>query len=191
MIVAQCAILVIVQVGLRSNFIDEVRGEAAAPSVKERSGDTPSITAKSTRDYRVTLLGITKGIAFLDSKDRVSGDGRLRGENAVPWVRVAVMIERPEKKDVVWRFDCQTVDDQEVVQSVKLAGVAEMDLNYPPLASAIFPTSIPEVDSPERTKVHLITLRGVSPESKLAIMRFEFGSEDQRQKLTFDNIPLP
>jgi hypothetical protein len=84
------------------------------------------------------------------------------------------MIERPENKDGLWRFTAQTVDDQKVVQSVKLAGITEMDLNYPPLAAAIFPTSIPEVDSPERAKIHLITLSDVSPESKLATMRFEW-----------------
>lgn len=191
LIVALCALLGIVQVGLRSNLLNDARAEAAATSVTESSGVTPCITSKATRDYRVTLLGITKGIAFLDSKNRVSGDGRSRGKNAVPWVRVAVMIERPEKKDGIWRFYAQTVDDQGVVQSVKLAGITEMDLNYPPLAAAIFPTSIPEVDSPERAKVHLITLSGVSPESKLAMMRFEFGSEAQRQELIFENIPLP
>src|SRR5690606_2453134 len=133
------------------------------------------VTSKATRDYRVTLLGITKGIAFLDSKERITGDGRSCGANAVPWARVAVMIERPEKKDGPWRFNAHAIDDLKTVQSVKVAGITEMDLHYPPLAAAIFPTSIPEVDAPERAKVHLITLSGVSPESKSATMRFEFG----------------
>lgn len=189
--VTLCAILGIVQFGLRSNLLDDARADAATPSVAESSGVTSGITAKATRDYRVTLLGITKGIAFLDSKDPITGDGRSYGKNAVPWVRVAVMIERPEKKDGKWRFDAQTVDDQAALQSVKLAGITEIDLTVPRLDDALFPTSIPEVDSPERTKVHLITLSGVSPESKSANMRFEFGSGDQRQELTFENIPLP
>jgi len=190
-IVAFCALLGIVQVGLRSNLLDDGRAEAAAPSVTENADIKPFITAKATRDYRVTLLGITKGIAFLDSKDRVTGDGRSRGTSAVPWTRVVVMIERPEKKDGTWRFDAQTLDDQKVLQSVKLAGSTEMDLNYPPLAAAIFPTSIPEVDFPERAKVHLLTLSDVSPEAKLITLRFEFGSEGERQELVFENVPIP
>jgi hypothetical protein len=191
LILAVCALLGIVQVGLRLNLLDNSRAEAAAPAVSEMIDDTPCITTKASRDYRVTLLGVTKGISFLDSEDRVTGDGRTFGKNAVPWVRVTVMIERPEKNDGLWRFDAQTVDDQKAVQSVKPAGITEMDLNFPPLAAAIFPTAIPEVDSPERAKVHLITLSGVSPESKLTTMRFEFGSEAQRQELIFENIPIP
>ena len=190
-IVALCALLGIVQLGLQSNLLDDARAEAAVPSVTESSDVTPCITTKATRDYRVTLLGITKGIAFLDSKDRVTGDGRSCGTNAVPWMRVAVLIERPEKKDGAWRFEFQTADDQKEVQSLQARGITEMDLNFPPLAAAIFPTSIPEVDSPELAKVHLITLSGVTRESKLATLRFEFGSEAQRQELIFENIRIP
>ncbi len=190
-IVALGSLLLVVPVGLRSNLLGDARAEAAAPSVTESSGVAPRVTSKATRDFRVTLLGITKGIAFLDSEDRVTGDGRSCGANAVPWARVAVMIERPEKQDGPWRFDAQTVDDQKAVQPVKVAGITEMDLNYPPLAAAIFPTSIPEVDAPERAKVHLITLSGISPESKLVTMRFKFDLEAQHQELIFENIPLP
>lgn len=190
-IVALCALLGIVQVGLRSNLLDDARAEAAAPYVTEMLDVTPCITTKVSRDYRVTLLGITKGIAFLDSKNRVTDDGRSCGKNAVPWARVAVMIERPGEEDGPWRFELQTADDQKVVQSVKLAGITEIDLDFPRLAAAIFPTSPPEVDSPERAKVFLITLSGVSRESKLATIRFEFGSKAQRQELIFENIPIP
>ncbi len=190
-IVALCALLGIVQVGLRLNVVDDARAEAAVPRVAETLDVTPCITTKASRDYRVTLLGITKGISFLDSEDRVTGDGRAFGKSAVPWARVAVMIERPGVEDGPWRFELQTTDDQKVVQSAKLAGITEIDLNFPRLDYAIFPTSIPEVDSPERTKVFLIALSGVSRESKLATLRFEFGSEAQRQELIFENVPIP
>ncbi len=41
-------------------------------------------SVQQDKDYRVTLLGVTKGVAFVDSQKPVDDGGRPHGKNVVP-----------------------------------------------------------------------------------------------------------
>ena len=152
-------------------------------------------------DYRISLLGVTRGIAFLDSQELVREGGRAFGQNAVPWMRVATVIEKLTAKDEPWSFKAETADGTELpgklrietnghIQPSRVRGLAEMDLQDPPLRAAIFPTETPKGSSPN-TKVYLFTLSGEIPKSESVTFRFSFGEEGERRELLFQNVPLP
>ena len=152
-------------------------------------------------DYRVTLLGVTKGVAFLDSQELVKGGGRSHGKNVVPWMRVTTVIEKLTNKNEPQGFKAETDDGTEFVGKIdvemnghvvgsRASGSAEMDLHYTPLRDAIFPVKTPNGTSP-RTKVYLYTLSGKIPQADTVTFRFSFGAEGDRRELVFKNVPMP
>ena len=171
-------------------------------------GDEPRRTeigtfesVRQNEDYRVTLLVVTKGVAFLDSQKLVGDGARPHGKNVVPWMRVTTVIEKLTNKNEAPGFKAETADGTEFVGKMNIEtnghvvgsrsrGLAEMDLHYPPLRNAIFPAETPKGSSP-KTKVYLFTLSGKIPDSDTVSLRFSFGDEDDRRELVFKNVPMP
>jgi hypothetical protein len=158
-------------------------------------------SVQQDKDYRVSLLGVTKGIAFLDSQELINDGGRPPGTNAVPWMRVTTVIEKLTNKNEPWGFKAETADGAEFVGKIniennghvfssRIRGLAEMDLIFPPLRAAIFPAKTPKGSSP-KTKVYLFTLSGKIQESDTVTFRFLFGDEGDRRELVFKNVPTP
>ena len=158
-------------------------------------------SVQQDKDYRVSLLGVTKGIAFLDSQELINDGGRPPGKNAVPWMRVTTVIEKLTNKNEPWGLKAETADGTEFVGKIRIekdgqvfgtrtSGLAEMDLIFPPLRTAIFPAETPKGSSP-KTKVYLFTLSGKIQESDTVTFRFSFGDEGDRRELVFKNVPMP
>ena len=159
---------------------------------------------QASQKLRVMLLGITKGVAFLESQELVSGDGRKHGNNVIPWLRVAVLVEllgdNPEPLGANG-FEIRTPDGQELVEALQVqlpgiattitsqaTGVAQIDLSDSThLALRLFPTASPEVEKPDRSQVLLLTVSGHVRDSHRAELLLKFGKE----KFVFKNIPLP
>ena len=172
------------------------------------SGDEEQVTeipafesVQKNDDYQISLLGVTRGIAFLDTQELVSDGGRAFGNNAVPWMRVATVIEKLTDKDEPWGFKAETADGKELpgklrietnghIHTSHVRGLAEMDLQYPPLQATIFPTETPKGSSP-KTKVYLFILSGEIPKCDHVTLRFSFGEEGDRRGLVFENVPMP
>ena len=159
-------------------------------------------SVQQNKDYRVSLLGVTKGIAFLDSEDLVADGGRSHGRNVVPWMRVTTVIEKLTNKNEPLGFKAETGDGSELVGKVKIetngrvtdsrsSGAAEMDFDFPPILAATFPTGMPKDSSPKNSKVHLFTLSGKFHKSDTVTLRFSFGIADNRRELVFKGIPMP
>ncbi|TWU02838.1 hypothetical protein [Stieleria varia] len=152
-------------------------------------------------DYRVSLLSVTKGVAFLDAQELVSDGGRTPGNNVVPWMRVATAIEKLTDKEEPWEFNAEGADGTDLVGKIKIAShghvhttrsraLAEMDLDSPPLPAAIFPSEAPKGSSP-RSKVYVFTFSGKIQQSETGTFRFWFGKEADRRELVFQDVPLP
>jgi hypothetical protein len=157
---------------------------------------------QQNKDYRVSLLGVTKGIAFVDSQELISDGGRLPGKNAVPWMRVIAVIEKLTEKDERWSFSAETADGQELVGKVRIEsngrvfgsrtrGIAEMDCDFPRLRAATFPVGLPEGLHAQTSKVHACTLSGKFRPSETVVLRFSFGDAKDRRELVFIDVPLP
>ncbi len=158
-------------------------------------------SVRQNEDYRITLLGVKKGVDFLDSQELVHDGARPHGKNVVPWMRVTTVIEKLTNKDEPWGFKAETEDGSELVGTInnerngrvmgsRINGLEEMDLQYPPLPAAIFPAETPKGSSP-KTKVYLFTLSGKIQESDTVTLRFWFGDEGDRRELVFKNVPMP
>ncbi|MEQ9406495.1 MAG: hypothetical protein RIK87_02170 [Fuerstiella sp.] len=158
-------------------------------------------SVQQNSDYRVSLLSVTKGVAFLDSQKLVSDGGRTPGNNVVPWMRVATVIEKLTDKEEPWGFKAEGADGTELpgklrietnghIHTSRISGLAEMDLHYPPLRHAIFPTESPKGASP-KSKVYLFTLSGKIQQSETVTFRFWFGNGADRRELVFQGVPLP
>ena len=158
-------------------------------------------SARQDNYYRVSLLGVTKGVAFVDSQELVDDGGRPHGINVVPWLRVAAVIEKLTDKREPWDFKAEAADGKAFVGKINIErsghvfgsrgnGIAEMDLHFPPLRHAIFPLDAPKGSSP-KTKVYLFTLSGNIQESDTVTFRFTFGNAGDRRELAFKNVPMP
>ena len=157
---------------------------------------------QQNRDYRVSLLGITKGIAFVDSQSPIDEGGRAPGNNAVPWMRVVAVIEKRTDKNETWGFSAETTDGKPLVGKVRIEsngrvigsrsnGITEMDCDSPQLPDATFPVGLPLDLNEQQSKVYSFTLSGKFQPAETAVLRFSFGDANNRRELVFDDVPLP
>lgn len=159
-------------------------------------------SVQENKDYRVSILGVTKGIAFVDSQELIGDGGRAPGKNAVPWMRVVTVIERLSDRDEPWSYSVETAGGNELVGKViiesngrvfgsRSRGLAEMNFNYPPLRDATFPVGMPEVLNVKKSKVYAWTLSGKFRPSETVVLRYSFGDANDRRELVFKDVPLP
>ena len=159
-------------------------------------------SVQENKDYRVSILGVTKGIAFVDSQELIGDGGRAPGKNAVPWMRVVTVIERLSDQDEPWGFTAESADRNELVGKILIernshvfgsrsSGIAEMDCDFPPLGAATFPVGLPEGLNAKKSKVHIFTLSGKFQPSETVVLRFSFGDANNRRELVFKDVPLP
>lgn len=159
--------------------------------------------------FRVSLLGFTQGVSFLDSQEPAIDGGRGYGNNAVSWVRAAVLVESlgddpPAFGPVAVEF--QTPDGSELVEQIKYeivvngetrvidghgSGVAFFDIDGDFSERALFPVTSPEVESPGHSMVLLATESGHIDTTPGATILLRFGEGDSRQEFLFENVPIP
>ncbi len=181
-------------------------GAAAVFSNAEEQAQKSEIatfeSVQQNKDYRVSLLGVTKGIAFVDSQELIDDGGRPPGKNAVPWMRVAAVVERLTDRNEPWRFTAETTDGKELVGKVRIEsngrvftsrsrGMAEMDSEFPQLRAATFPVGMPKGLNAKTSRVHTFTLSGKFQPSETVVLRFSFGDAEDRRELVFNDVPLP
>lgn len=176
----------------------------SSPVAKTRVSEITTFdSVQQNNDYRVSLLGITKGIAFVDSQEPIGDGSRAPGKNAVPWMRVVAVIEKLTGKDETSKFRAETADGQELVGKLQVesngrvvgsrvnGGIAEFDCDHPALREAAFPVGLPEDLKDDKCQVYAFTLSGKFQASETAVLRFAFGDKDDRRELVFKDVPLP
>jgi hypothetical protein len=159
---------------------------------------------QESRKLRVTVLGITKSVAFLASQDLVADGDRPHGSHTVPWLRINVLVERLTDDalgPVGWKL--QAADGQGLVEqtniqtggfsiSSRASGTAQISMdNTQHLASALFPTALPKVDNPNRSTVFAFTVSGHFREADKANLILGFGEGEQREEIVFKDVPIP
>jgi hypothetical protein len=159
-------------------------------------------SVQQNKDYRVSLLGITKGIAFVDSQELIDGGGRPPGKHAVPWMRVDTVIEKLTDKTEPLSFAAETSEGDELVGKLRIErngqivtgrmrSVTEIDSDAPSLRLAIFPVGLPAARDATKSKVYSFTLSGKFPRCDTMVLRFSFGGETNGQELVFNEVPMP
>ena len=159
-------------------------------------------SVQENKDYRVSILGVTKGIAFVDSQELIGDGGRAPGKNAVPWMRVVTVIEKLSDWGEPWSYSVETPGGNELVGKILIernshvfgsrsSGIAEMDCDFPPLGAATFPVGLPEGLNAKKSKVYIFTLSGKFQPSETVVLRFSFGDANNRRELVFKDVPLP
>lgn len=173
-----------------------------AEEVAQKSEIATFESVQQNKDYRVSLLGVTKGIAFVNSQELISDGGRPPGKNAVPWMRVVTVVGRLTDKNEPVVFTAETADGKELVGKVRIEsngrvfgsrtrGIAEMDCIFPRLRAATFPVGMPKGLNPKTSKVHAFTLSGKFQPSETVVLRCSFGDAGDRRELVFKGVPLP
>ena len=153
-------------------------------------------------DRRISLLSITKGVAFLDSQKLIADGWRPHGENMVPWMQVAVAIEQLSDKSEPMGFDVETPDGKELVGKLKVEmdghvitsrsrGITELDSDSPQIRRATFPSKPPASIQTRDPKVFLFTMSGKFQETETVTLRFWFGDKKDRRELVFKDVPTP
>jgi hypothetical protein len=192
---------------------------AAAPNerpkraVSDGDSETASVETygaqQATPKLRVTLLGITKGVAFLESQELAVDGGRKHGNNVIPWLRVAVLTERlndqakplgpvgieirtPEGREMVEPLKVQhSVDGQLVAVKSRASGVAQMQLDFEHLAQTLFPTAPPKVEKPEQSFVLVFTISGRVRDAAKIELIMRFGDATESEEVVFTDVPVP
>lgn len=173
-----------------------------AEEVARKSEIATFESVQQNKDYRVSLLSVTKGIAFVDSQEPIGDGGRPPGKNAVPWIRIVAVVERLTDKNEPWGFTAETADGKELVGKVRIesngrvfksrsSGIAEMDCDFPQLRAATFPVGLPPGLDPETSKVHAFTLSGKFQPTETVVLRVSFGDAKNRRELVFNDVPIP
>ncbi len=158
------------------------------------------------KDYRVSLLEVTKGMTYLDAQELMSDVGRPPGKTAVPWIRVTTAIERLTNKKASDGFKAETADGTKLAGRISMSqirikkdsqlsigdgsGVVAIDLMLPLLRAAVDQAETPEDSSP-MTEVHFFTLSGKNQASDTFTFRVSFGNEGDRREFVFRNIAMP
>ena len=83
------------------------------------------------------------------------------------------------------------IEANEHVAGHRSRGLTELDLNSPTLRAATFPAGLPKGLDAKNAKVYVFTLSGKFPAVETMLLRFSFGSENDRRELVFQGVPLP
>ena len=180
-----------------------VRADEARATTTEQIASpvasVPTFCSQQTRGrLRVSVLGITKGVAFLESQEPAIDGGRKRGNNAIARVRAAVVVERLGDEpaqlggiDICFR----TPDGEELVESHVVIGhgsrLAELDHYYWPRARDLFPTALTNVEKPSQSKVILAAESGRTRATRTATLLIRFGKHGAQEEFVFENVPMP
>jgi hypothetical protein len=192
-----------------------IQGSTAGAGEAPKAIDFPvasiqSYPAQQTKGkLRVSLLGVTKGVAFLDSQEPAIDGGRKHGENAITWLRAAVLVERlgdepqaiasvgfefrgPDGEGLVEEIKYKlAVDTKPVVVDGHGSGVAFVDLRSGRLSHDFFPVAPPHVEKPDQAIVVLATQSGRILATRTATLLVRIGNDDARQEFLFENLPMP
>lgn len=202
-ILVLCAIPVALLFGQTTPTRTPEQAESTEVGAKQISAIRTYDATYESRKIRVTVLGITKGIAFLDSQDLIADGDRPHGSSAVPWLRINVMVERLTDDDFgLVGFEIQTADGQDLVRetdvqtggyaiSGRATGTAQMDMNYEQLTSVLFPVAPPEVSNPRRSTIFAFTVSGHIRKTEKGCLILRFGEGKQREEVLFKDIPIP
>ena len=198
-----CAIPVFFCFGQNTHTGTPARADTPEVAAKQLSAVGTYDATHECRKFRVTVLGSTKGVAFLASEELVGGGNRSHGSNAVPWLRINVLVERLTDDafgPVGWQL--QTDDGQNLVEETNIqtdgfsmrsraSGTAQMDMDFQCLTSALFPTAPPKVDNPDRSTVFAFTVSGQFRKTEKANLILGFGEGKQREEVVFKDVPIP
>jgi hypothetical protein len=196
----------------QTNWIQgSTAGAGEAPKAIDFSVATiQSYPAQQTKGkLRISLLGVTKGVAFLDSQEPVIDGDRNHGENAITWLQAAVLVERlgdepqalasvgfefrgPGGEGLVEEIKYKlSVDTKPVVVDGHGSGVAFVDLKSRHLSHDFFPVAPPHVEKPDQAIVALATQSGRIRATRTATLLVRIGKDDARQEFLFENLPMP
>lgn len=196
-------ILVLLDSGSNANPGTPARADTPQPAAKPTGAVGTYDATQESRTSRVTLLGITKGVAFLASQDLVDDGGREHGNNTVPWLRINVLVERLADKTVEpISWELETADGQNLVEkttiqshgfsiSSQASGTAQMDMPCQQLTSTLFPTAPPTVANPNRSSVFALTVSGHFRKTDKAVLILGIGEGIQREEVVFKDVPIP
>jgi len=153
---------------------------------------------QSTEHGRVTVLGITRGTAFLASPAPVGDATREMGSHPVEWIRVVVFAEKlsATKGTDDYQMQLLTPEEKPFVEPVervdkKLAerasSIMQSELSDPRLPAILYPVELPKSNSEFGSHVFVLTISGQFPESKTGMLVMSFTTDNgKRETFEFD-----
>lgn len=196
-----CGILLLLWLGQGKPM--EVPAIAGGAGVEE---DSPSLmetydTTRESNGMRVTILSITKGIAFRETQELIVGAGAPHGTNVVPWLRLEILVEG-FTDNVFGPANClfETADGRNLLEPIVIqshghsvlsrgSGSAVMDLDFP--RPDHDPITTPVVDRPDESKIVYLYLAGNFRSADRANLTLTIGKEQRQAKFVFLELPIP
>lgn len=175
----------------------------ATPCQSRDAGDPAGLQlVQSSDNLRVSVLGVTKGVAFLKSPEPVVDGGRAEGSHPVEWMQVKVLVEMlGEVNSIgVYKWELVTPDGQpfatpklvEGAGTVRASSTIESDptgdLRLPAM---IYPSRVPQLKD-TRGKVFVFGVSGELHTGKTIRLELSFSGKksEARGEFVFD-LPMP
>ncbi len=153
-------------------------------------------------ERRVTILSVTKGLAFLKSQEPIAAQfagERQPGENVLPWLRVNVLVERLDGQTGSIgpvQLEIESDDCEEFVATLegrrrRVSGSAVVALDHHKLDLMLFPFGPLTVKDADRSRVFSFSESGRFCDADKVTLRLSVGTEENRKEVLFENVPIP
>ncbi|MEX2113170.1 MAG: hypothetical protein WD845_08295 [Pirellulales bacterium] len=157
---------------------------------------------QSSEHLRATVLGVTKGVAFLEGPEPVGDGGRLEGSHPVEWLQVKVLVEMLDVADSIGaiKWELLTPEGQPFAMSKPVSGtgtgrassIVESDLTDPRLSALLQPSRVPPLEDATRGKVLLLGVSGKLHTGKTMQLKLSFSAQQGEpwEEFLFE-LPVP
>lgn len=153
--------------------------------------------SQTSGDKRVTVLGISRGIAFLKDASPLLNAEKESGPYPVAWVQTAVFVENLKDSQPIrfFKIELKAADGSEYVvpSNAKLASKVTQSMTTDPrLPALLFPVKVPSVADPSRCTFFILWKAGTLYQGDKARLEIAFSDDGKSYKQKFDFIlPRP
>jgi hypothetical protein len=176
----------------------------ATPCQSQDAGEPAGLQlVQSSDSLRVSVLGVTKGVAFLKSPEPVADGGRAEGSHPVEWMQVKVLVEMlGEVNSIgVYKSELVTPDGQPFATpklvdgagTVMASSTIESDLTGDlRLPTMLYPSRVPQLKDATRGKVFVFGVSGELHTGKAIRLELSFSGKkgEASGEFVFD-LPVP
>jgi hypothetical protein len=158
---------------------------------------------QSSDNLRVSVLGVTKGVAFLKSPEPVVDGGRAEGSHPVEWMQVKVLVETLGEVDSmgVIKWELVTPEGRPFATPKPVEGAGTVRANSTiesdptgdlRLPAMLYPSRVPQLKDATRVKVFIFGVSGELHTGKTIRLELSFSGNksEARGKFVFD-LPMP
>lgn len=149
---------------------------------------------QTNKNRRITVLGVTRGVAFLKTTDPVVDGDREVGVNPVEWMQIKLFVEMlvDVKSIGNYRWELLTPEGKSLATNAHGGSTIECDLNAPRLPALLYPVRAPQPNVESGGKVLIFGESGDLYTGRTVHLKMSFWAKGSSKREEFRFIvPMP